>query len=522
MAKVKVSGRIIDSKTNEGLSGAKAILGPYSATTNEFGSYTIEYDLVDGLPPPSTIRFAKGGYIPKQVSAITQSGTPKSSINLAELKPLKLNFGIDLPKIIVLGSLSARKIKSSTGNSPESKAIELALKEASNLYERLIPFSAKQLARFGIQDPSDIANKSCPPITEINKAITDKNKTTRQLNNSYKTIRSLSKSSGVLEVLLKAIKIIFKLLKKNPLPSTIGLPPGPAGGVIISQTMGNITAYDEKREITKKIIDKLSEVVKVFPDATIPISLALGESLSLLSATDTSVGECLNDIRQSVLDELNKKSGGDITGAISGSNGGNGTGDNGGNGQGANGGNGIGATGANGGNGGNGGVGTGNGIGTNLGIGVGSNGNNISGGGLNTTDAANAGINTIDNFDFKTVSDSELKNILGLDPDSTINVQDLLAGNYLQEQLDKELTGLTEESANDGQPSITEYNGFVISVETESEAAAAGKSIKRRFAVGKNRDGVLLVQGEKSYSSNDQVLIDELIFKIESEDLKSA
>lgn len=494
MAKVKVNGRIIDSKTNEGLSGAKAVLGPYSATTNEFGSYTIEYDLLDGVSPPSTIRFAKGGYVPKQVSAITQAGTPKSSINVAELKPLKLNFGIDLPKIIVLGSLSARKVKSSTGSSPESKAIELALKEASNIYERLIPFSAKQLARFGIQDPSDIENKSCPPITEINKAITDKNKTTRQLNNSYKTIRALSKSSGVLKVLLKAINIIFKFLKKNPLPSTIGLPPGPAGGVIISQTMGNITSYDEKRETTKKIIDKLSELVKVFPDATIPISLALGEALSLLSATDTSVGECLNDIRQSVLDELNKKSEGDITGEISQSNGGNG--------QDANGGIGI-------------------GIGPNVGIGVGSNGNNISGGGLNTSDAAKAGINTIDNFDFTTVSDSELKNILGLDPNSNINVQDLLAGNYLQEQLDKELTGLTKESANDGQPSITEYNGFIISVETESESAAAGKSIKRRFAVGKNRDGVLLVQGEKSYSSNDQVLIDELIFKIESEDLKS-
>lgn len=498
MAKVKVNGRIIDSKTNEGLSGAKAVLGPYSATTNEFGSYTIEYDLLDGVPPPSTIRFAKGGYVPKQVSAITQSGTPKGSINVAELKPLKFNFGIDLPKIIVLGSLSARKVKSSTGNSPEGKAIELALKEASTMYERLIPFSAKQLARFGIQDPSDIENKSCPPITEINKAITDKNKTTRQLNNSYKTIRALSKSSGVLEVLLKAINIILKLLKKNPLPSTIGLPPGPAGGVIISQTMGNITSYDEKREVTKKIIDKLSEVVKVFPDATIPISLALGEALSLLSATDTSVGECLNDIRQSVLDDLNKKSEGDITGAISQSNGGNG--------QDANGGIGI---------------GTGIGTGQNVGIGVGSNGNNISGGGLNTSDAAKAGINTIDNFDFTTLSDSELKKILGLDPNSNINIQDLLSGNYLQEQLDKELTGLTKESANDGQPSITEYNGFIISVETESESAAAGKSIKRRFAVGKNRDGILLVQGEKSYSSNDQILIDELIFKIESEDLKS-
>ena len=92
----------------------------------------------------------------------------------------------------------------------------------------------------------------------------------------------------------------------------------------------------------------------------------------------------------------------------------------------------------------------------------------------------------------------------------------------LQEQLDAELTALTNAAAQDGQPSITEYKGFFLSVETESEEAAQGLSIKRRFAVGKNADGVQLLQGEKSYSSNDQILIDELIFRIDSEDLKPA
>jgi len=159
--------------------------------------------------------------------------------------------------------------------------------------------------------------------------------------------------------------------------------------------------------------------------------------------------------------------------------------------------------------------------------GIGANGNQ-QGTGVNGLNQQGTGINgfnqqggalTVTDLDFSQIDDSRLKDILGLPQDSDIQIGDLLAGNYLQEQLDKELTDLTKEAANDGQPSVTEYNGFILEVKTESEEEAQGRSIKRRFAVGKNKDGVVLVQGEKSYSSNDQILLDELIFKIEQEEL---
>lgn len=476
-----VNGRLYDVKTNDPLSGAKVQLGKKSATTDSSGRFSIDYTLQDGETPPSSIRFVKGGYAPKTTSSISQNGNLKQKINATGLTPLKLDFGIQLPQIIVFGAAQLKGLKS-RGSSPEGKAIEGALGQANKIYERLIPFALKNLSRFGIQDPNDLSNRSCPPFSEINRAIQDNNKTTRQLNNSYKTITSLSKGARILNVLVKAIKIVLQLIKKNPVPTAIGLPPGPAGGILpppLTKTMGSVTSYDNKREIVDKIIEKFENVLEVFPDAVVPISIALGQATSIIQTTDTAVGECLDDARQAVVDEINRQQGTLVTTAdgnvLSGSaaveynrtiN-----------------------------------VGQG-------GSGVGSNGLNTQGGNLSVVDV-----------DFTQIDDSRLKDILGIDPNSDINVGDLLAGNYLQEQLDKELTDLTKEEAQDGQPSVTEYNGFILSVETESEEAAQGKAIKRRYAVGKNKDGVVLVQGEKSYSSNDQILLDELIFKIEQEEL---
>ena len=45
-------------------------------------------------------------------------------------------------------------------------------------------------------------------------------------------------------------------------------------------------------------------------------------------------------------------------------------------------------------------------------------------------------------------------------------------------------------------------------------------SLKRRYAVAKNKQGVVLLKGDPSLSSSDQILIDELSFYIQSQDLK--
>tara|TARA_R110000850_G_scaffold240259_1_gene364886 strand:- start:28 stop:1152 length:1125 start_codon:yes stop_codon:yes gene_type:complete len=66
-------------------------------------------------------------------------------------------------------------------------------------------------------------------------------------------------------------------------------------------------------------------------------------------------------------------------------------------------------------------------------------------------------------------------------------------------------------------PSITQINGFTMGTETESTT----KNLKRKRATAENSQGVILLRGEYSFSSSDQILIDELVFYIQSNDLKA-
>jgi len=66
-------------------------------------------------------------------------------------------------------------------------------------------------------------------------------------------------------------------------------------------------------------------------------------------------------------------------------------------------------------------------------------------------------------------------------------------------------------------PVVNEVNGFTMSVETENTT----KDLKRKRAIAKNQQGVILLRGEYSYSAIDQILIDELVFYIKNNDLKA-
>jgi len=48
-----------------------------------------------------------------------------------------------------------------------------------------------------------------------------------------------------------------------------------------------------------------------------------------------------------------------------------------------------------------------------------------------------------------------------------------------------------------------------------------GSDLRRRQAVARNSQGVIMLQGDPSYSSNDQILIDELVYYIRQNKLKA-
>jgi hypothetical protein len=85
--------------------------------------------------------------------------------------------------------------------------------------------------------------------------------------------------------------------------------------------------------------------------------------------------------------------------------------------------------------------------------------------------------------------------------------------------ISSELLAIAEEEVGDGNPIVNKLNGFIFSVETDNKNLVG--TLKRRFAVAKDSRGVTLLKGEPSFSSSDQILIDELIFYIQQNDLKA-
>ena len=79
--------------------------------------------------------------------------------------------------------------------------------------------------------------------------------------------------------------------------------------------------------------------------------------------------------------------------------------------------------------------------------------------------------------------------------------------NITQNEISQELTALTQYQSEQLSPVVLEVNGFKMGVETE----ITENSLKRRRATAINTQGVVLLRGEYSFSSIDQILIDEQI-----------
>ena len=92
-----------------------------------------------------------------------------------------------------------------------------------------------------------------------------------------------------------------------------------------------------------------------------------------------------------------------------------------------------------------------------------------------------------------------------------------IEGQLSQEQLTEELLKATESATEDKQPVLNVVNGFNLSV-IPSESIT-NLSLKRRQAIARNPSGVIMLRGEESFSSNDQILIDELAFYIKQNNL---
>ena len=91
---------------------------------------------------------------------------------------------------------------------------------------------------------------------------------------------------------------------------------------------------------------------------------------------------------------------------------------------------------------------------------------------------------------------------------------------FSSEEVNRELLLVTNNTTENLEtPVVSNLNGFTFDILTDNTNPVG--TLKRRFAVAKNKRGVIQLRGESSFSASDQVLIDELIFYIQQNDLKA-
>jgi hypothetical protein len=92
-------------------------------------------------------------------------------------------------------------------------------------------------------------------------------------------------------------------------------------------------------------------------------------------------------------------------------------------------------------------------------------------------------------------------------------------GDIPMEQINAELLAIQANSQEQGNTILTNVNGFELSV-VQEDKSKVGDQYKRK-AIAKNSGGIIILQGEPSFSAEDQILLDELAFYIIQNNLKA-
>jgi len=392
---LEVSGIVVDSTTNEPLSGV-VVTNLYFDTkrTNNKGEFTLKQpSLLDtGLPPNKfPINCRKIKYSQLKTIPYTSTGDLKSNLGIIQLKPNESNLKKEITALLSFPPIVAEEYatKDITFEFKMQKKLNVSI---DDLKAMVIPLLLGLISKYGISEVQKLAEKakidpkavfdeikdiiSCPTQDEMTKVISTKNKLVKKINQTLKVINSTTDILAQSEKILGPSAAGLKVLEQLPTPTAVA-------GVGIPISVINTI------QKTIKFLDQLISKINVANVALLSIltllKLVLAQVLDFLSLLDLLTQYCYPNIPQS------------------------------------------------------------------------------------------------------------------------------------QSQISTELTALTNQQSTQTSPVVTNVNGFEMGVVTETTT----NSLKRRRAIARNKSGVVILQGEWSFSSIDQILIDELVFYIQQNDLKA-
>jgi hypothetical protein len=138
----------------------------------------------------------------------------------------------------------------------------------------------------------DKFSNQCPSEKEIIQILKIRNTLLKNIGSLTKRINALKSIANKLSIAITAAKVIISLLKATPLPTTIGTPPGPAGGVIFSLTVGKVISVGDRLATINKLLELLEADRAGILGVINATSASLDNLRNRLSAIDLAVEEC--------------------------------------------------------------------------------------------------------------------------------------------------------------------------------------------------------------------------------------
>lgn len=148
----------------------------------------------------------------------------------------------------------------------------------------------------------------CPPVEEIKKLLAVRDNLLNMINGVEKKIEPVKGFAKQLDPPVKAAKATVLVLEQIPIPTTIGVPPGPAGGVIFSITQGAANRFAQLLNLACQIVDLLEKDVAAIKELTDISFDGLDPVKEKLKSIDIKLFECVDklpeDQKQEVLSTI--------------------------------------------------------------------------------------------------------------------------------------------------------------------------------------------------------------------------
>ena len=302
-----MKGTIVNIYLNSPLKGATVKTGTFTTVTNTNGVFEIPMDII---PPysssssPNIISITLPEYQALEVTPYKGDGEIKEDLGVIGLTPIVASLEGDKIDASQIQQSQIEEISASKRDFKyfaQKKLVDLI----NNVKIVLIPLILTLIARFGITKANKLIEEgktkaadildqiTCPTPEELNRIISRKNKTVKQLNNAIKTIDITTKALGITGGIITALEIAFTILKNLPIPSAV--PPG------IGLPINVILGIQDGKDRIDKLITSLKTANAGLLVILVLLRQVLTQAVQYLNLLDSLVQHCYPDANQEQL-----------------------------------------------------------------------------------------------------------------------------------------------------------------------------------------------------------------------------